>query len=116
MSPLASYVIFVFVAPVIAPFAVTFASRAVCVAEDTGFAASDVLSTFQSPTSPLTIPVGVVITGEVRVLFVRVCAVVLSIVMAVSIEKTLPDSCRPFHAVTLDSNAETSDFLVTPSA
>ena len=33
------------------------------------------LSTLPKPTSPLTKPVGVVITGEVNVLLVRVCAV-----------------------------------------
>lgn len=36
------------------------------------FVASLVLSTFDSPTSHFTMPVGVVMTGEVRVLFVRV--------------------------------------------
>ena len=36
------------------------------------FVASDVLSTFPSPTSPLTIPVGVLMTGLVRVLLVSV--------------------------------------------
>lgn len=39
------------------------------------FVASLVLSTFHRPTSHLTIPVGVFITGEVRVLFVRVSVV-----------------------------------------
>ena len=34
---------------------------------------SEVLSTLPRPTSPLTIPVGVLITGLVSVLFVSVC-------------------------------------------
>ena len=39
--------------------------------------ASDVLSTFARPTSAFTIPVGVLITGDVRVLFVIVCVPVV---------------------------------------
>ena len=49
-----------------------FRSSAVCVAVETGLFASVVLSTFESPTSSFTIPVGVVILGEVNVLFVKV--------------------------------------------
>lgn len=39
------------------------------------FVESEVLSTLPRPTSPFTIPVGVFITGEVRVLLVRVSVV-----------------------------------------
>ena len=42
-----------------------FRFKAVCCVVDTGFAVSAVLSTFHSPTSHFTIPVGVVIFGEV---------------------------------------------------
>ena len=49
-----------------------FRSSAVCVAVETGLFASDVLSKFARPTSVFVIPVGVLITGEVKVLFVRV--------------------------------------------
>ena len=49
-----------------------FKSKAVCVAVEIGLFTSDVLSTFPNPTSPLTIPVGVVIDGLVNVLLVKV--------------------------------------------
>jgi hypothetical protein len=48
-------------------------SNAVWVAVETGLLASVVLSTFARPTSDFVIPVGVLITGDVRVLLVRVC-------------------------------------------
>ena len=51
-----------------------FKSNAVCCVVLTGLFASEVLSTLPRPTSPLTIPVGVVITGEVSVLLVKVSA------------------------------------------
>ena len=54
-----------------------FKSRAVCVAVDTGLLASVVLSTLDRPTSVFVIPVGVLITGDVRVLLVRVCVLVV---------------------------------------
>ena len=48
------------------------------------------LSTFESPTSDLVIPVGVFITGDVRVLFVRVCApVVVARILVSAIPCTL---------------------------
>ena len=47
-------------------------SSSVWVAVETGFPASVVLSTFARPTSDFVIPVGVLITGDVSVLFVRV--------------------------------------------
>ena len=50
-----------------------FSAKAVKDAYETGLSMSLVLSTFPKPTSALTIPVGVLITGEVRVLFVKVC-------------------------------------------
>ena len=46
-------------------------------AVESGLLASEVLSTFARPTSDLTIPVGVVISGDVRVLFERVCVPVV---------------------------------------
>jgi hypothetical protein len=49
-----------------------FKSKAVCVAVEIGLFTSDVLSTFPNPTSPLTIPVGVVIDGLVKLLLVKV--------------------------------------------
>ena len=49
-----------------------FRSSADCVAVEIGLFASDVLLTFESPTSDFVIPVGELITGEVKVLFVRV--------------------------------------------
>jgi len=58
----------------LAIFALKF--NAVCCAVDTGFPASVVLSTFHNQTSHFTIPVGVFITGEVKVLFVSVCVAV----------------------------------------
>lgn len=42
-------------------------------AVESGLLASEVLSTFPRPTSDLTIPVGVVISGDVSVLFVKTC-------------------------------------------
>jgi hypothetical protein len=56
----------------VGPARLAFRSSAVCPADDTGLFASDVLSTFARPTSVFVIPVGVLITGEVKVLFVRV--------------------------------------------
>jgi hypothetical protein len=49
----------------------------VSVATAAFFVASDVLSTLPRPTSPLTMPVGVVMAGEVSVLFVSVSVVAL---------------------------------------
>ncbi len=47
-------------------------SRAVCVAVETGFAVSAVLSTEPKPTSPLTKPVGAVIDAPVGIVTVPV--------------------------------------------
>ena len=51
-----------------------FKFKAVCPAVETGLFASLVLSTLPKPTSPLTMPVGVVIEGLVNDLFVNVSA------------------------------------------
>ena len=66
----------------------SFASKAVCVAVETGLLASDVLSTFARPTSDFVIPVGVLITGEVSVLFVKVADAARSV--ALDVLSTLP--------------------------
>ena len=71
-----------------------FRSRAVCCAVDTGFAVSAVLSTEPKPTSPLTIPVGVLITGDVIVLFVKVADAARSV--ALDVLSTLPRPTSPF--------------------
>ena len=70
-----------------------FKSRAVCCAVETGLLASLVLSTFPRPTSPLTIPVGVLITGDVSVLFVRVAVAARSVELDVL--STLPSPTSP---------------------
>ena len=51
---------------------VDFKANAEIAASLNGFKASEVLSTFDKPTSDFTIPVGVLITGLVKVLFVNV--------------------------------------------
>ena len=49
-----------------------FKSKAVCAALEIGLLKSDVLSTFPNPTSPFTIPVGVVMEGLDKLLLVKV--------------------------------------------
>ena len=53
---------------------VAFKANAATAASLNGFKASEVLSTLDNPTSAFTIPVGVLITGLVKVLFVKVSA------------------------------------------
>ena len=77
-------------------------------AVETGLFTSDVLSTFERPTSALTIPVGVLIDGDVRVLFVRVCVPVVVASMLVS--------AIPCTFVVSDSCAESADAAVASAA
>lgn len=53
------------------------------------FVASEVLSTLPRPTSPFTIPVGVFITGEVRVLLVRVSVVAFPTRVSVALGRSI---------------------------